>query len=234
MFQKLKDKVFWKIQFDSEWRTAGTFFNFIKFHYTADQKIKEKKYLWREEKGKYFSPRLAAFKAYEEFSNEYYREHHGRSDAECDFTEIGKALEHAAPYLDEDGNYRERESYLSDRWKKYLEKYRIAYKKNQEMIERLANEVMSFRFDESEIDAAWNDLTNGNIPEAATRIWRASHPRKSALEIADEADVSMSDFVFWMCVFRRHLYMVERVVSGTHMYYRQEDNDDLSSVILLK
>lgn len=141
------------------------------------------------------------------------------------------ALVTAAPFIDEDGNYKEPESNLSGRWKGYHKKYQVA--RNQERAEkkRRTEEVQSFRFDITEIDAAWNGLTKGQVPEAAARIWRASYPRKSAHEIAKDADVSLRDFVFWMCVFKRNLHMHENIVAGTHMYYRQQSEGDLSSVV---
>jgi hypothetical protein len=227
MFQRLKDKLFWKTQFDSEWHRASIFFNFIKFHHPADQRIREKKYLWREEKGRWYSPRLAAYKAYEEFCEEYYRANIDLPNSEQDFIQMGAALESAAPYLDEEGKYKDSASFLTDKWRTYLSVYRVEREKEKNEEEKHSNEITSFRFDMSELDSAWNRICEGNIPDVASRIWHHAFPRKSGHEIAREAGVTLREFVFWMCVFRRHLGLTEQVVVGTHMYSRNREQTTL-------
>jgi hypothetical protein len=230
MFRKLKDSLFWKTQFDAEWQAASTFFGFIKFYY-REQDLKEKKYLWREEKGSRLSPRLAVFRAYEEFCNDFYKRNVGRPGSEFQFMELAYALQYAAPYLDEAGNYQERTSALDDRWKNYYlaenEQREIKHKRKKEN----AEELQSHRFDLEVIDRKWNSMISDGIPDVATRIWNQSFPRKSAVEIADSAGVSIRDFVLWMCVFKRHLKYREEVISGVHMYSRQQTEHSLQLAI---
>lgn len=233
MFQRLKNIFCWRTQFDSEWKAASTFFEIINFKHYSHNKIKEKKYLWREEKGRHYSPGRAVFSAYEEFCNEYYAQHKGEPNIEKDFLEMGHALEYAAPKYDEDGNDLHPMTYFDQRWQDYAERGRVHHEAEKARKRRSAKEIESLRFKPSEIDAAWERLISDDIPEEASRIWFHSFPKKPGHDIANEAGVSIRDFVFWMCVFRQHLGFVEVLISGTHLYHRPYgDNEDLSLAVV--
>jgi len=233
MLQRLKDKLFWKAQFDSQWESAIYFIGRFGSLGTYNQGLQEKKYVWREDLGRRFnySPRLAVYKGIEEYCDELYLWYLEQPGTRKDhFKEMAHALEQAAPYFDEDYHYKEQKTFLSDRWKPYLDAWHIGYDKKQANIKRDASEIESYRFELSEIDEVWNNMKKGEIPEIASRIWYYSYPRKSAHRIAANAGVSIREFVFWMCVFKRHLNMVEKIQLGTHFCYRHNE-ENLSSAI---
>jgi hypothetical protein len=234
LFQRLKDKIFWKTQFEQEWQSASTFFNLIRFHYSGQQKILEKKYLWREQKGLRLSPRLAVYRAYEEFCNEYYRENIGKKDSEADFIEMGMALHGSAPFVDESGNYIDRENLLIPLWQNYHKLYLVKRQKENVEKEARSNEIMSFRFSPEDIDSGWHQLKNGDIPDDALTIWDCSYPRLSGHTIAKNAGVSLRNLAFWVCVFRKYLYFIVNFVDGTHMYCRPDKHQTLGEAIMLK
>jgi hypothetical protein len=191
--------------------------------------------LWREKKGRYYSPRLAVYKALEEFSDNYHHENQNRPECEAVFIEMGNVLARTAPYMDEKGNPINPDSLLSNLWKSYADKYRMKTEKKNSREKKEREEVQSFRFDLTEIEIAWQSLVEGNIPKEASRIWYHAYPANTAHIIAERASVSLRDFMFWMLVFRSHLTFIENFDMGTtYVYYRLDDHQDLLSAISAK
>ncbi len=216
MFDFLRNTLLWKQTFDSAFNRGMIFFS--KFD---GRKLQEKRYHWRERlgrEGRGYRPREAAFRAFLEFANDYYSENCDRPDAERDFQDIAFALEFSAPYQDHEGNYKPERSFLSERWLKYLEDYRVRREAEKADRDNKYKEVLSHRFAIEEIESAWQSLLTGNIPPAARSVFLGAYPRSSAHEIAEKTLLPLREVVFWAVLFRINGMMEEAVISDEHFY----------------
>tara|TARA_B100001989_G_C24458113_1_gene422672 strand:- start:39 stop:755 length:717 start_codon:yes stop_codon:yes gene_type:complete len=231
-FQKFKDRLFWKTQFDEIWNRELRYDSKAHKIFTFDE-IEKQKYFWREKRGQQFkySPRLAAYKAFKELADKWYRnnEYHDENA----LLEVAYILEGLFPYIDEDGNYQDAKKSLDEPWKNFAKKFWENWEAEQKKEKTFENELQSYRFEMAEIDKAWETLKSGNIPKVAYKIWEASYPRKWAQEIISDANVSIYDFVFWMCVFKAYLGYREEIVMEKHMYVgtKEKLQDVISSKI---
>jgi hypothetical protein len=137
MLRFIKNNLLWSYTFDEAYRRGDTFFT----RYN-DRSMQEKRFHWRERLGRQggYTPEEAAFRAYEEFADDYYVRNKDRRDAEWHFQEIAYALEFAAPYTDRNGTYKERKTFLSDRWLSYLQQH-----EERRNIERAEQKEVSIR-----------------------------------------------------------------------------------------
>ena len=140
-------------------------------------------------------------------------------------------LEQIYPFIDENGNYQDVKVNLDEPWKGYAEKRWENYREKKKKEENFYRELQSYRFKNEEINAAWLKLKSGNIPIISQKVWQASFPRKSAKDIIDETNVSIHDFVFWICVFKEYLDYYEEVISGHNMYIRSREQESLEIAI---
>ena len=121
MFNFLKSTILWKKTFDADF---GFCMEYLRPF--DGQALQETRDFWREEEGRArnLSPGEAVFRAIEEFADAYFEKNKDRNGSDAEFEVIARALESAAPNVDEFGDYVEPRSYLSDRWLMYLEAYR--------------------------------------------------------------------------------------------------------------
>lgn len=227
MLRFIKNNLLWSQTFDQAFNLGGTFFS--KFN---DKRLQEKRYHWRERLGRLsnLTPEEAAFRAYEEFADDYHSRNHHRKDAEAEFLDLAHALEFAAPHVDRDGNYKESRTFLSPRWLGYLGQYEEKWTKYRAEQQRRTDEVTSFRFPMEEIAAAWERLLSGDIPWEAKSVFRGAYPRCSPHDIAAKMIVPMRDVMFWLVVFRTHHLVTEAVVVDRHLYtsdYARTDPETL-------
>ena len=71
----------------------------------------------------------------------------------------------------------------------------------------------------------------GEMPDAARKIWEALEIELPAQLIAEEADITPRECLFWLAVFHRHLGIREAAQSGRWVYSRDPDQAELSDVI---
>lgn len=218
MLNFIKTTLFWKRDFDSAFRTYMGFFEKFDSH-----TLNEKRYHWRERLGRLdnLPPREAAFKAFQDFANTYYKETPDKNDASAvlEFQEIAGGLEMAAPYQDRDGNLKERRSFLSERWRAYFDDYKTRRDKEKAERKRKFNEVIAIRFTDEQLDTGWNQLVSGDIPSSVKGVWRAAHATKTPYQISEDANVSLHDTVFWALVLRNQGLMSEWTYAGEESRY---------------
>lgn len=230
LLQRIKDTLFWKTQFNNIWDSHLRCYSKARSFFLLEE-LDKQKYYWREEKGQQhkYSPRLAVYIAYKELADKWYKENKKRKEE--DILEVAYILEQIYPFIDENGNYQDVKVNLDEPWKGYAEKRWENYREKKKKEENFYRELQSYRFKNEEINAAWLKLKSGNIPIISQKVWQASFPRKSAKDIIDETNVSIHDFVFWICVFKEYLDYYEEVISGHNMYIRSREQESLEIAI---
>lgn len=226
MLKKIGDAVLWKQKFDYQWNFYAARPPFTRTGETQDPRLKEKKYIWREEKGRLrqLTPELAAFKALEEYCNEVFYDPRVKTKNEDFIQELALGLEYAAPRRDKNGGYVSQSDFLTEKWRQLAAAARARREEARRRDESLAREIQSYRFDSSVIATAWRHLCAGNVPAEAERIWRESGIMDRADNIALRAGVNLKQFIFWMCVFRQYLFFREFIrPSGVNEYCRGSD-----------
>lgn len=229
--QKVKDSLFWKLQFDNEWnihrspKVTSIF---------SQEELDKQRLLWREKKGRLrgLSPRLAAYEAFKELINRWYIEEKDNIER-SELLDVASVLYSLCPHIDENGAYQRREDKLDEPWKSLSEEFWTKFRNEKAEKENFAKKIASYKFSRDEIYRGWETLNSGEIPKSADQIWAISWPRKSAKEIIDATNVSMEEFVFWACVFREYLGYTEQVVMDEHMYCRPAKVETLYEAIKL-
>lgn len=227
MLRFIKNNLLWSQTFDDAYRGGATFFSRY-----DDRRMQEKRFHWRERLGRQggCTPEEAAFRAYEDFANDYYDRNRDRRDTEKEFQEIAFALEFAAPCTDRDGNYKDKKTFLSERWLAYLQQYNDRRKIEKAEQQERTDQVTSFRFEAAEIAAAWDGLLNGKVPWEAKSVFRGAYPRCTPHEIATKMIVPIRDVMFWLIVFRTHHMVTEAAIIDKHLYvsdYARTDPETL-------
>ena len=220
MFNRLQNALFWHNKFDDRWRHCSMFLRLPDIGW----RIEEKRSYWREHgKSQRLKPDQAVFRALEDIANSIYAEHSDRERMQATWLELAYAQYYAASSSEWDGQWVPPESRLSDRWKSYYAAHCVKRENEQRDKKHRAAEVQSHRFNRELVDEAWIKLLEGDVDREVKSIWRHSvPPRKSAHEIASQANVSIKDFVFWMVVLRDHGLMSEEIVLDEHLYCNQQ------------
>lgn len=215
MLRFIKNNLLWSQTFDAAFERGGTFFGPF-----VSNELQEKRFHWRERLGRLrgLTPEEAAFRAYEEFAETYVAANRGQPEAEHEFQDMAFALEYAAPFADKDGQYRDRKSFLSPFWLAYLEKHQARRAGEKSEQERQTAEILSLRFEQSELDEAWAKLVAGDTPWQAKAVFKASRVRTTPHQIASKTGVEIRAVMFWLIVFRSQGLVEEAVVADRHMY----------------
>lgn len=227
MLRFIKNNLLWSQTFDDAFRSGDTFFN--EFN---DRRMQEKKYHWRERLGRQsgFSPEEAAFRAYEEFADDYYNTHKDRPGAEKQFRKIAYALSHAAPFMDRDGNYKGKEFFLSEKWKVLLADYYKQRSIENPTQKELNEQISSFQYDASVIHLAWDELIVGKPPWEAKSVFRGAHAFCTPHHIVSKMIVPLERVMFWLIVLRENNMVIEETRFDKHVYlskYAEADPDTL-------
>lgn len=78
-------------------------------------------------------------------------------------------------------------------------------------------ELYSYSFDMEQLTSSWNNIMKGNIPQEAILLYKIMFKDKhynTAHNIAKQANISIKNFVYWMCVFRNNGLLEEHVFKG--------------------
>lgn len=224
MFDKIRNTLFWANEFDSAWNSRGTFFCFLKLDYDEEVRLKEKKYLWRQERGRALTPQMAVFRALEEFADEYRRRHPDHHDM---IMEMAPALEYAAPSEGSDGRYRDRVTFLSDFWRGQL----VEKQERDKAWAALEREFSSYKFSDVMLEVAWEDLCQELPVGDACRVWDRMFPRTTAAKLVRDTGLSVEYVALCVRVFDRYLDIdVHTGTKGTTIFRRQEQDDLMDAV----
>ena len=231
IIQALKNNLFWRNQFDECWRFYIES-NTAVVNVFSREDLDKQKYLWREKRGRErgYGPRLAAYYAFKEIADRWYLEQDA-SNPSKKALQIAYVLQWLCPYLDKKKNFQNPKDVLDQPWRDLADLFWKNYRSEEEAKIAFADKLSATRFPLADIDEAWEKLKNGIIPLEARRIWAVSFPRKSARQIILDADVTIGEFAFWMCVFKHKLNYHENIVLGEHMYYRTAKPEDLLDAI---
>ena len=231
IIQALKDNFLWRSQFDEFWRLHIESNDFV-LNVFSREELDKQKYFWREKRGRErsYGPRLAAYHAFKEVADRWYLVQ-DESNPSKEALQIAYVLQWLCPYLDKKGNYENPKDVLDQPWRDLAELYYQNRQNEKEEKIVFADKLSVIRFRLAEIDEAWEKLKSGIIPPQAMRIWAVSYPRKSARQIISDADVTITEFAFWMRVFKHKLNYHENVVFDEHMYYRPAEPEDLLHAI---
>lgn len=218
MFKRLTDELFWSSNFDFYWKVYSTS-DFERLPVGRWNKLQMHRSFWRECGRRYgYSPERAVFEALREYADEAYKELKGNKYIDVEWREIALALDRARPSLDNSGRIIEREKLLADPW--------LSLVAEAEEVEDRQRNLMNIRFDESEVEAAWQRIVLGDVPDEARRIWHCASRIGTAYAISERAGVNIEVFVFWMLVFRAHGLMEEFKEHKANLYKNRNGDPD--------
>ena len=235
MSRWLQNLVFWDEKFGQAWRSCWRSQALLEVGFGWSRRVDEKRSYWREHGRKQeLTPNQAVFKAVEDIANSIYIEHSDRERMQSTWLELALIQKTAADSAKLDGQQVLSGTRLSDRWQTYYAAYCAKREEERSEKDRRAAEVQSHRFDRDAIDDAWHNLLAGNLSDEVRSIWlHSGSPRKTAHEIATQANVSIRDFVFWMVVLRDHGLMYEDIVWNEVLYSNCEDRKNLDREVKL-
>lgn len=129
------------------------------------------------------------------------------------------------------GRLADGENGPNNHWKAYSKKYRDEHDTEQSERQEDETGLEAHRFELIDIDRAWWQMKVGDMPDAARKIWEALEIELPVHLIADDAQITPQECMFWLMVFKRHLGVQESKQSGRCVYSRDPDQADLAGAV---
>lgn len=145
--------------------------------------------------------------------------------------ERSRATDSSEPCLSLIGRTAQGGSGPDEHWKAYSKKYRDEHDRQQSEKRIDASGLEAFRFELIEIDRAWWRMKVGDVPDPAVQIWEALEIALPVHIIAEDAQISARECVFWLTVFKRHLDLTEDRQSGRCVYARDPEQQELALAV---
>lgn len=204
----LKNSVLWKPTFNNA-------FEFYCFHMKLSpaewvgefsRLLEETQVYWREVLGKRrrMLPEEAAFYAFVDFSDKYFKKYGDILGVEFDLERLAENMARGGSYTDSSGAYLYgskifQERSISPKWLKYYERS----KERRNNSAKIAEEIKTIHISNDALNEGVENLKEGNIPDSALSIWQALENRGFFHDIADRSNVPLADTVLWIRAFQQ-------------------------------
>lgn|GEM_PF-6705738 len=217
--ESAKEALFWKSRFDSEYESYAFSVSLMAANMIGNgipKMLEEKRLFFRQNASSAtFSSSEAALKAFVDFCDDY--QSRTRSDVarfsraeliemdlKIDLMHLSQDIAHAS-YRKNNGDYvfypgALDSFFVRSDWKDLFDEFCNA----KEVAISSRDAIEKFDYSPDKINKALEEISAGVLfSDEGKRVWKVIDHRMTAWEISRSADVSLSESVFWLSVFKR-------------------------------